>query len=424
MNLLSPSELSAMLSDYIDGSLSEPEKQELERYLRDHPSAREELAQLEFIKHLLAKKKTIEPNFAFWTRLSVKIEDQKKEASNLLPFPRKYAAAFFTLASAALVVAGIFAVQQRAMIYTFITNKSQTAQVAYQKNILKNGLLPFFTSVNKDQALQFSLFGTLALDEKNETALHVDGTTQKGFRIEVRKTASQKQRNITYRQFVDAVKPTEEQTRVLDSLLELAGRRIGSSILVGENSAFAVDPSLPKLNRVMVASIAANLEPLQRVQMERIMAMNEAPYIISGSSAPARINAEHIFKHFANTASERKFIVINSDTALYSEVAVNIDSLQHILPLDVMALQMLRNKMIKNFFLRQTRPQQRYSEAGEVTQINEDSGGISVEITGQIERPGAVEAFPVFATPRFRKPLVQTKAKRLEIHTGDEVETK
>jgi anti-sigma factor RsiW len=41
-----------MLSDYIDGSLSEPEKQELERYLRDHPSGREELAQLEFIKHL------------------------------------------------------------------------------------------------------------------------------------------------------------------------------------------------------------------------------------------------------------------------------------------------------------------------------------------------------------------------------------
>ncbi|MFZ1977509.1 MAG: hypothetical protein WAV76_06095 [Bacteroidota bacterium] len=424
MNLLSPSELSDMLSNYIDGSLSAAEKQEFEIYIHDHPSVREELAQLEFLKHLLTKKKPIEPNIAFWTRLSLKIEDQKKEASNLLPFPRKYAAAFFTLASAALVMVGIVGIQKRAMIYDFITRKSQTVQVAYETNILKNRLLPFFSSVNKDQALQFSLFGTLALDEKNETTLHVDGNTQKGYHIEVRKTVSPKPRNITYRQFVNAIKPTEEQTRVLDSLLELAGRRIGSSILVGENSAFAVDPSLPKLNRVMVTSIAANLEPTQRVQMERLMANNEAPYVISGSSSLARIKPEHIFKHFANAEAGRKFIVITSDTTLYSEVAVNIDSLQQVLPLDIMALQMLRNRMIKNFFIRQARPQQRYSAAGEVTQINEDSGGISVEVKGQNESPGTLEAFPVYATPRLRKSLPQPKAERLEIHTGDEIETK
>ena len=413
-----------MLSNYIDGSLSASEREEAEIFFRDHASVREELAQLELLKSLLKEKKSIEPNIAFWTRLSVKIEDQKKEASNLLPFPRKYAAAFFTLASTVLVMVGIVGVQKRTMIYDFITRKSQTVQVAYEKNILRNGLLPFFSSVNKDQALQFSLFGTLALDEKNETTLHVDGNTQKGYHIEVRKTASPKPKNITYRQFVDAVKPTEEQTRVLDSLLELAGRRIGSSILVGENSAFAVDPSLPKLNRVMVTSIAANLEPMQRVQMERLMAYNEAPYVISRSSASARIKPEHIFKHFADAASGRKFIIITSDTALYSEVAVNIDSLQQVLPLDIMALQMLRNRMIKNFFVRQARPQQRYSAAGEVTQINEDSGGISVEVTGQNEFPNAPEAFPVYATPRLRKPLQQPKAERLEIHTGDGIESK
>jgi hypothetical protein len=421
---MSPSELSDKLSNYIDGSLSAAQKQELETYLQDHASAKEELAQLEFLKHMMSKRKPLEPNIGFWTRLSLKIEDQKKEASNLLPFPRKYAAAFFTLASAALVAVGIVAVQQRTMIEDFITNKSQTVKIAYEKNILKNGLLPFFTSVNKDQALQFSLFGTLALDEKNETALHVIGNTQKGYRIEVRKTAFQKQKNITYHQFVDAVKPTQEQTRVLDSLLELAGRRIGSSILVGENSAFAVDPSLPKLNSLMVASIAANLEPVQRVQMERLMAVNEAPYVISGSSTSARIKPDHIFKHLANAASGKNFIVITSDTALYSEVAVNIDSLQHILPPNIMAMQLLRRRMINNFFKGQIRPQQCYSAAGEMTQVNEDSGGISVEFTGQNERPGVPEAFPVFALPRTRKPLLQPKAKSLEIHTGDEIDAK
>jgi hypothetical protein len=419
---MSPSDFSDMLSNYVDGSLSESQRHDFESYLREHPSARQELAQAERLKKMLAEKKMIEPDIAFWTRLSLKIEDQKKEASNLLPFPRRYTPAILALSSCALILAGVFAVQQRMVIMDFLTKKTQSVQIAYKKNV--SGLLPFFASIDKDQALQFSLFGTLPLDEKNETALRVDGNAQKGYRIEVRKTAAQKQGNITYRQFVDAVNPTAEQTRVLDSLLELAGKRIESSVLVGENNAFAVDPSLAKLNSIMVTSIAANLEPVQRVRMERLMASNEAPYAISGSRSGARIMPEHIFKHFADARAGRKFVVITSDTTLNSEIAVNMDSIEHILPRDMAALQALRNRMIKNFFTRNPHSQPGQSLAGDEADTGEDSRSIGVQVTGQTDQSGASETFPVYVTPRPHKASRQTNAKRLEIHTGNEGESK
>jgi hypothetical protein len=80
--------------------------------------------------------------------------------------------------------------------------------------------------------------------------------------------------------------------------------------------------------------------------------------------------------------------------------------------------------MIKNFFTRNPHSQPGQSLAGDEADTGEDSRSIGVQVTGQTDQSGASETFPVYVTPRPHKASRQTNAKRLEIHTGNEGESK
>lgn len=414
MNKMNEQKLDALLSQYIDDALSGQEVQQVESLLKEDASARKHVVELKRLKLLLASQPKLNPDIGFWTRFSVEMEELKEEERNLLPFPRKFIPAITVMATAVVLVLGTLVIQNRMQFVQFLSTKSQAVREVYEKKILQGSLLPLFSKVDKDRALQFSLFGTLPLDDKSETALRVDEQLEKGYRIEVGNNFKSNRKAVTFNRFVAEVKPTAHQEKIIDSLLDLTGRRIESSVLIGENNTMAIAPDLPKLNRLMVANIASCLEPVQRVNFERLLKANNAPYSVTTENVPIG-KARNYIQHIPKFPQGDRFVIITPDTMMYSQIHIDFDSLRRHMEENFAAAGLRREAMLKKIMARDF--QRIPGDVQFQTQDQNFNGGefMSVEINvpgGE----GPQQQMRVVVQPRFRKQLLVPKFSNHSTH--------
>ena len=183
MKQLSKIELSELLSLYLDGELDSEKAKFVERLATEDSAVSKELNELRAVKRLLTSKHPIPQKLGFWTRLSVELDNRTKEQENLLPFPKKLIPLMSALGAVAMVIVAIVLYQNRGSLLQFAGQQSERVQQAYENNVVKSSLLPWFSNLDKNQVLQFALFGTLPLDAKAETALRVDESAEKGIAL-------------------------------------------------------------------------------------------------------------------------------------------------------------------------------------------------------------------------------------------------
>ncbi|MGD0038320.1 MAG: hypothetical protein ABSC53_13625 [Bacteroidota bacterium] len=401
MKKMKEQKLDALLSQYIDGALSEKEAQQVESLLAEDESVRKHVAELKNLKILLASQPKLNPNIGFWTRFAVAMEEQKEEERNLLPFPRKFLPAISIMVTAVVVVVGTLVIQNRMQFVQFFSEKSQAVKEVYKNKILQGSLLPLFSKVDKERALQFSLFGTLQLDDKSETALRVDEQSEKGYRIEVGNNLKNKTKSVTFDRFVSEVKPSAKQKKIIDSLLDLTGRRIETSVLIGENNTMAIAPDLPKLNRLMVTNIASCLEPLQRVNFERLLEANNAPYTVTVRSVPAG-KAGNYFQRIPKFPQSDRFVIITPDTMMYSQIHINFDSLRRQVEENFAVAEVRREAMLKKIMAKGFQRIPRNVQFSTPDQFFSGEEFFSVEINVPSEEDNQ-QPMRVVVQPRFRK---------------------
>jgi hypothetical protein len=406
MKKMNEQQMDHLLSQYVDDRLSEIEVQEVESFLALDTSAQQRVKELRRLKDLLTSKPKLAPDIGFWTRFAVALEDQKKDEHSLLPFPRKFVPVMTIMAVAVVVVVGTLVIQNRMQFIQYFSEKSQAVREVYEKNVLQGQLLPLFSKVDKDRALQFSLFGTLALDDKSKTELRVDEQSKKGYRIEVGKDSKNKAKPMTFNHFLAEVKPTSEQKHLIDSLLELTGRRIESSVLIGENNTMAIAPDLPNLNRMMVTNIAACLEPNQRVQFEHLLEANDAPYTVTAQSVPVG-KGDRIFQNIPQSPRNNRFVIITPDTMMYSQLHIDFDSLRRHMEKNVVTFELRREAMLKRMIAREFQHAPRNVSWPQLVQSFGNEEFFSVEInvpTEEVEQ----QQVRVMIQPRIRKQILQT----------------
>jgi hypothetical protein len=347
MNTLRPNERMKLLSQYLDGAVTEEERRRVEDLLARDAEARKELADLKALAAMMGERRRLEPDIGFWTRLSVKIQEEEQEERSLLPFPRRFVPLAATAATAVIAVVGILVMQNRVPVLEFFSKQSQAVKEVYEQSVMKGSILPLFASVDKDRALQFSLFGELSLDAKSQTALRVDQNSQSGYRIEVGKQSKRKNTPVTFDRFVREVNPTPVQRRVIDSLLRFAQDRIASAVLVGEDNALAIDPNLPQLSRVMVTGIASCLEPPQRKKLERLLAVHEAPYAVSMEHVEPAMEPQEVYSRLPAMTHSSRFMVVTPDTAVYLRMEVDFDSLRRMMEMDMRRFEEQREALFQ-----------------------------------------------------------------------------
>jgi hypothetical protein len=406
--------LHALLSQYVDGALSKEEAKQVESLLTMDPSARQQVAELKYLKTLLAAQPRLNPDIGFWTRFSVTMEEQTEEEHNLLPFPRKFLPAMTVMVTAVVLVMGTLVIQNRMQFVQFFSEKSQAVRNVYKNNILQSSLLPLFSKVDKERALQFSLFGTLAFDDKAQTALRVDEQSEKGYRIEVGNNLKNKTKSVTFDRFVAEVKPSVKQKKIIDSLLELTGRRIESSVFIGENNTMAIAPDLPRLNRMMVTNIASCLEPIQRVNFERLLEANNAPYSVTAKRAPIG-KAGNYFQKIPKFPQSDRFVIITPDTMMYSQIHINFDSLRRQMEENFVAVEVRREAILKKIMSKDFQRLQRNVQFPMPGQMFSGDELFSIDINVPGEENDE-QQMHVVVQPRIRKQILAPAVPHRSTH--------
>jgi hypothetical protein len=210
------------------------------------------------------------------------------------------------------------------------------------------------------------------------------------------------------------VKPSAHQKKIIDSLLELTGRRIESSVLIGENNTMAIAPDLPKLNRLMVTNIASCLEPLQRVNFERLLEANNAPYTVTTKRVPAEKTGDY-FQRIPKFPQGNRFVVITTDTMMYSEIHIDFDSLQRQMEKNFAAVGVRREAMLRKIMARQFQRVPRNVQFPATDQIFGGGEFFSVDINvpGDDENQ---QPMRVVVQPRFRKQMLAPGIPRPSTH--------
>jgi hypothetical protein len=406
MKKINEQKMDQLLSRYIDGGLSEDELQKVESLLSQDISARQRLKELKRLMDILISKPKLAPDIGFWTRFTASLEKQKQEEHNILPFHRKFVPVMSVAAAALVLVVSTILFQNRMKLNQYFSAKSKAVEEVYEKSKLQGQLLPLFSKVDKDRALQFSLFGTLALDDKSNTELRVDEQSEKGYHIEVGKDSKNIVKPVTFDNFLTKVKPTGTQKQLIDSLLELTSRRIESSVLIGENNVMAISPDLPNINKMMVTNIAACLEPDQRIQFERFLEANDAPYTVSvHSNRIAKV--DRIFRSIPRVPRDSRFVIITPDTMMYSQVHINFDSLRRDMEENIVMFELRREAMLKRMLAKEFQHTQRDVQYPQTVQSIGSDGFLNVEINVPIEEMEQ-QQMQVIIQPRIRKRIFRT----------------
>ena len=327
MKPLLKSELSQLLSSYVDRELDDRQMQLVEEIVSKDAEARAQLGELRALKTLVAQKKRLPASIGFWTRVSSEIERRKKEEDNLLPFPRRYFPLVAGAAAVLVIALSIVLYQQRASVVNYVSKQTERVQKAVGDNVLKGSIMPLFSRVDKNQALQFAMFGTLPLDAKAETEFRVNEDSARGYTFDVDKKGVRRTPVVTVKEFVDEVQPTRLQREIIDSLLDLGRQKLEGSVFVAEDKAMAIDPQLSRLNRVMLSGIAAALEPEQRTRFEKFLRVRSSPYMISGGRKASE-SSERILHTMRVVSRPEPFLVVTPDTVVMSDLRLDMDSLR------------------------------------------------------------------------------------------------
>jgi hypothetical protein len=396
MKLISTKELQRMLSLYLDGALDEEAKNRFEEYLAGNPDAASELQVWKKQQQLLKSKPQVQPNDWFWQKLSLRLKQQKEKPETVYPFSRKYLPLAASLAVVIAAIGGTILFQQRSLLTKFFSEKKEQVQQIYQGNILQGKLLPLFANLDKDQVLQFALFGTLPLDAQAKTALRVDESKEEGTRIEFSKNEAQRHPPVTVEQFCSEIDATPAQHRSVDSILSAARDKIQESVFLGENKSLAVHADLASFNRAMMSHIAASLELPQRKKFQRFLAVSGSPYTFVTARA-LRATPPTAEPRMPRLPGMEQFVVITPDSCTIARVKINLQQFQRNEALTAQEVRLMNEKthaLIREF-AEHTRGQGKSNSPMSVFS-GSDYFSIKVE-DNALERPSDAMPFEVIA---------------------------
>jgi len=326
MKTLSQNEKSELLSRFVDGQVSDEERKTVEQLSASDNAVKQELQELWRLQTLLAASAKLKPDIGFATRLAAMLNDQRREEENLLPVPRKYFPGLIAVGSVAMLFIAIAFFPKRASMSRVFVLQSQAVKEVVDNNFMKSAILPLFTSVNRDQALQFALFGSVPIDDKNNASLNVDDQAERGYRIEVTKAKTPRRKTLTVEDLMAEVQPTRNQREAIDSILDLTRGRIQSSILFGDGDFVAVDPELPRLNKALVGNIASCLTEKQQTRFEKLLKLHNCTNLAHFTRTRAA-QLPAMTRGLARASRSQQFMVITPETLVFANIAVDFDAI-------------------------------------------------------------------------------------------------
>ncbi len=328
MNYLSQKELDQIISLYLDGELDDDEAKKFEEYLETHPTVLREIEILQTAKRTLSTKEKFPKNDWFWLKLSNRLEQKESHLHRIVPGVRSVFA-FSSIASMIALIVGILYFRESPLFYQFFVDKKNLVENVYRNNIMTGNILPLFSNLSKDDVLNFALFGSIAIDSANNTTLSVKNSKDKGSQIQIMRNEKLPAPPVTVKDFAKEIGISSNQQEIVDSILGSYKEKLQASVLVSENDEVAIHTELVDLNRAMVSTIAACLEPTQRTRFQRFLEIRNAPYVVIAVNAP-KLEPHVIWNKIPSVSSSHNYVIISPDSVEFGEMRINVDSIREV----------------------------------------------------------------------------------------------
>ncbi|MDD8017966.1 MAG: hypothetical protein PHP42_06305 [Bacteroidota bacterium] len=324
MNNLTQKDLERIISLYLDGELDTIESKKLEEYIVEHPTAAKEFEILRITKKNLSSKEKLPANNWFWLKLSEKLESKQLKTSSAFFAPRSK----FVMTGVTLLVMFIVGAVYYKDVDTFQKFFVEKKNLV-QSSLLSGNILPLFANVTKDDVLNFALFGSITIDSSTNTELRVKNTDDKRAQVQiVRNENRNKLPAVSVTDFCDNIGiSAPQQQHVVDSILGIYKQKLQTAVLVSENKEIAIHEGLADLNRAMVSTIVASLEPIQRVRFQKFLHDRNAPYALVAMNAPAS-GSQVILRRIPKKSLSNRYVVVSKDTIGIAEMSMNLDSIR------------------------------------------------------------------------------------------------
>jgi hypothetical protein len=284
-----------LLSAYLDGELSEPEKKKVEELLKSSLELRKNLEDLNVVKQLTQSAKRIPESPFFETRLMAAIEGEK-------PDTRKFAK-WIPVVSLGLVTILIMLVLK---FNPDFINRMWNSQKVAIAGFYKENLQPVLLAANltNEDIFNFAFNNELPLDKtRNQYLLLGYDDSGKEF-FEIRNANQNPERN-SYKEFITAMDLNEQQKQTVDSIIGSYGKSLETQVLVNDKNTIAINPNLWSYRKAIFADLLVAAEKLNIKNLNRIV-----PSGISDSEKIRVVNAVEKLR----TSPENQYIFVTPDS--------------------------------------------------------------------------------------------------------------
>lgn len=317
------------LSLYIDGMLDEHERRSVEQAMEADAELRRRVEELKRLKTVLSKTSVPQSDPSLVDRTLAAIYSMRANREKPQTLTHRSIPAFAGLAVLLLITVGIFTWMQRTSIIRYVRDTGDQVQHVYEASI-KGWIMPLFQRTNHDQILEFALFGVLPLDAQDGTVLRVDPHRDLGYSVELASNVPLLSERTSVAELYDRLQPTEAQRRTLDTLFHMAQRQIESSVLIDDEQRLAIDPDLPRFQRLFLSGIAASLTSEQRRSFENFLNERNTSYMLAaaGSERDEASDTRFVVNAMRQLPLPEDFVLVAHDSVSIMKLRLNMDSIR------------------------------------------------------------------------------------------------
>ena len=251
-----------MISAYLDGELSDAEKELLEKKISELSEFREKYEEMKKIKNLTSNSfSTLTKAEYFETRVMQKIHSGNSSKLKV----RKWAPVIgFSILTVGLML--ILKFNPGVLDRLVETQKTKIAGF-YQENLRP---LLFAANLTNEDIFNFAFYKQLPLDKSNNQYIQLSSDSSGNEYFEIRKSNNVPASD-NLKRFVTALNLNAQQKEQVDSIINTYAQELQSQILVNDKNTIAINPNLWNYNKALVADLYAFAARTKSKEFARII---------------------------------------------------------------------------------------------------------------------------------------------------------
>jgi len=259
-----------LISAYIDDTLNDADKKFVEETLLHDPEWKKRYEQMCHIRSGMRSLSGAASRQSLWPRLSQRIEHQKRKADKIEFIPSKLVPVITVLAMIVVGLGSFLITRNWDAVTAYFDDTRAVVEDIYEQGIVRGALQPLFQGVTNDDLIRFAFSGVLEIPESDGQGLKVDSETGDQFELEFSDASAAKEAPSLAELYSD-LNVTVAQKQSIDSVLTNFKNVIQSSAFIADDLEVVLSPELAGMDRFIIASIAEQLAPDQRITLNRVL---------------------------------------------------------------------------------------------------------------------------------------------------------